>query len=50
MGETVLAAEHTRKVYELRDRVSDWEMFFILTLYDRKVTGNLQKEFQTLES
>jgi tetratricopeptide (TPR) repeat protein len=50
MGETVLAAEHTRKAYELRDRVSDREMFFILTLYDREVTGNLQKELQTLES
>src|SRR5262249_32722496 len=26
------------------------EMFFIRVLYDREVTGNLQKELQTLES
>src|SRR5262249_17786811 len=34
----------------LRDRVSDRERRFILMLYDRQVTGNLQKELQTLES
>jgi eukaryotic-like serine/threonine-protein kinase len=49
MGETDLSAEHTRKAYQLRDRVSDRERLFILFLYDRQVTGNLQKVMQTLE-
>ena len=50
MGQTDLGAEETRKAYELRDRVSDRERFYILMLYDRQVTGNLQKELQTLEA
>ena len=50
MGQTDLGAEEIRKAYELRDRVSDRERFYILLLYDRQVTGNLQKELQTLES
>ena len=50
MGQTDLSAEHTRKAYELRDRVSDRERLWILFLYDRQVTGNLPRELQTLES
>ena len=50
MGQTDLGAEYVRKAYELRDRVSDRERLFILFLYDRQVTGNLQKELETLES
>ena len=50
MGQTDPGAEEIRKAYELRDRVSDRERFFILMLYDREVTGNLQKELLTLES
>jgi len=50
MGETDLAAEYTRKAYALRERVSDRERLFILMLYDRQVTGNLQREMQTLEA
>lgn len=50
MGQTDLAIEHTLKAYELRARVSDPERFFILFLYDRQVTGNLQKELQTIEA
>jgi tetratricopeptide (TPR) repeat protein len=50
MGHTDLGAEHVRKAYELRDRVSDRERLFILFLYDRQVTGNLQKELGTIES
>ncbi|HUS06020.1 MAG TPA: protein kinase [Bryobacteraceae bacterium] len=50
MGQTDFGAEEIRKAYELRDRVSDPERFFILMLYDREVTGNLQKELLTLES
>jgi tetratricopeptide (TPR) repeat protein len=50
MGQTDLGSEQVRIAYELRDRVSDRERFYILFLYDRQVTGNLQKELQTLES
>jgi Flp pilus assembly protein TadD len=44
MGQTDVGAEHVRKAYALSDRVSDRERLFILFLYDRQVTGNLQKE------
>src|SRR5262249_41932425 len=50
MGQTDLGAEYVRRAYELRDRVSDRERLFILFLYDRQVTGNLQKELEILES
>jgi hypothetical protein len=33
----------------LRDRVSDRERFFVDFAYDREVTGNLEKAYQTLE-
>jgi tetratricopeptide (TPR) repeat protein len=49
-GQTDLGAEQVRIAYDLRDRVSDRERLHILFLYDREVTGNLQKELQTLES
>src|SRR5436305_4307021 len=49
MGQTDLAAEYTRKAYQFRDVVSDRERLWILFLYDRQVTGNLQRELQTLE-
>jgi tetratricopeptide (TPR) repeat protein/tRNA A-37 threonylcarbamoyl transferase component Bud32 len=50
MGQTDLAVEPSLKAYELRDRVSDQERFYILFLYDRQVTGNLQKELDTIEA
>ena len=50
MGQTDLSADYTRKAYDLRDRVSDRERLWILFLYDRQATGNLQRELQTLES
>ena len=49
-GESVLSAENTTKARQLRDRVSDRERFFIDFTYDRQVTGNLEKAYQTLES
>jgi tetratricopeptide (TPR) repeat protein len=49
-GQTDLGAEQVRIAYGLRDRVSDRERRYILMLYDREVTGNLQKESQTLEA
>ena len=48
LGETTLAVENTTKAYQLRDHASDRERFFITTLYDRQVTGNLEREQQTL--
>ena len=49
LGESVLSTESTSKAYQLRDRASDREKFFITAMYDRQVTGNLEKARQTLE-
>jgi tetratricopeptide (TPR) repeat protein len=49
VGESVLSAESTTTAWQLRDRVSDRERFFIDFIYDRQVTGNLEKAYQTLE-
>jgi len=49
IGESKLAIESDRKAYELRDRVSEREKFFVTALYHRNVTGNLQKALQTLQ-
>ena len=43
IGESVLSAKNTSKAYELRDRASDQERFFITLSYDLQVTGNLEK-------
>ena len=50
LGESALSRESTLKAHQLRDRASDVERFFIDTLYDRDVTGNLEREQRTLES
>ncbi len=49
LGESVLSAESTRKAYQLRDRASDAEKFFIAATYDLQVTGNLERAEQTFE-
>ncbi len=49
VGESVMAAESTTRAWQLRDRVSERERFFIEFTYDRQVTGNLEKAYQTLE-
>jgi tetratricopeptide (TPR) repeat protein len=49
-GESVLSAQNTTRAWQLRDRVSEREKFFIDFTYDRQVTGNLEKAYQTLES
>jgi eukaryotic-like serine/threonine-protein kinase len=41
--EPALAAESITKAYQLRDRASDREKFFITANYDLQVTGNLEK-------
>jgi serine/threonine protein kinase len=50
MAESVLSAESAARAWQLRDRASDRERFFIDFNYYREVTGNLEKAFQTLES
>ncbi len=50
MGESALARPSTLKAYQLRNRASDVERFYIDTLYDRDFTGNLEREQRTLES
>jgi DNA-binding winged helix-turn-helix (wHTH) protein/tetratricopeptide (TPR) repeat protein len=49
-GQTGPAAEAARRAYELRDRVSDRERFFIEVTYDRIVTGNLERARQSCTS
>src|ERR1700691_1890301 len=49
-GDTVRAAESTRKAYDLRDRVSDRERFYLASHYEMFTTGNLEAARKTLES
>ncbi len=49
VGEPALAAQSTRRAYELRDRVSDREKFLIVADYELQVTGNLEKARETCE-
>jgi serine/threonine protein kinase len=48
-GQWALAHENATKAWQLRERASDRERFFIDFNYYREVTGNLEKAFQTLE-
>ena len=50
MGESALGQQSLIKAYQLRNRASDVERFSIETLYDRDVTGNLEREQRTLET
>lgn len=47
LGEPELSAENTTKAYELRDRVSEREKFFIGASYDLEVTGKFVTAEQT---
>jgi serine/threonine protein kinase/tetratricopeptide (TPR) repeat protein len=49
-GESELSAQNIAKAYELRDRVSDQENYFITFNYLRQVPRNLELARQTLES
>ena len=49
LGENVLSQESIAKAYELRERASDRERFYITANYDRQVTGNLQKAQEACE-
>jgi eukaryotic-like serine/threonine-protein kinase len=49
-SEAGLAAETTAKAYQLRERASEQERYFIEAMYYRQVTGDLEKERQVLET
>jgi eukaryotic-like serine/threonine-protein kinase len=49
IGESGMAADYSRKAYELRDRTSDPEKYFISAHFHIAVTGNMEKAEQTCE-
>jgi tetratricopeptide (TPR) repeat protein/tRNA A-37 threonylcarbamoyl transferase component Bud32 len=49
LGETSLAAENTKKAYELRERVSEREKLYIESHYYGIVSGDLEKARQAYE-
>jgi serine/threonine protein kinase/tetratricopeptide (TPR) repeat protein len=49
LGEPGLAAENATKAYELRDRVSEREKFYIDSHYHEMATGDLDKARQAFE-
>jgi eukaryotic-like serine/threonine-protein kinase len=49
LGQPALSAESNRRAYDLRDRASDREKFFIAATYEAQVTGDLEKAMQTCE-
>ena len=49
LGEPSLAAANTRKAYELRERVSEREKFYIESRYYEYVIGDLEKARQSYE-
>ena len=49
IGETVLSAQNTSKAYQLRNRTTDQENFFISVNYDLQAIGNLEKAEQTCD-
>ncbi len=49
LGNFALSVENLKKAYELRDRTSDREKFFISASYELFVTGDLQKALPICE-
>jgi eukaryotic-like serine/threonine-protein kinase len=49
IGESVLSIESVTRAYQLRDRATDQEKFFIDWTYHRIVTGDMEKAHQTCE-
>jgi len=45
-GEANLSTDYSKKAYALRDRVSEWEKFFISFQYELRVTGELDKTLE----
>jgi DNA-binding winged helix-turn-helix (wHTH) protein/tetratricopeptide (TPR) repeat protein len=48
-GEAAASSVHTERAYHLRDRVSEWERFFIAAQYHDRVTGELDKVLTACE-
>ncbi len=47
LNQASLAIENYKKAYELRDRVSERERFYIEAVYHQTVTGDMEKAVQT---
>jgi class 3 adenylate cyclase/Flp pilus assembly protein TadD/predicted Ser/Thr protein kinase len=49
LGDTNLGAENTKRAYEMRAHVSEWERFYIESHYHHFVSGDLEKARQVYE-
>ena len=49
LGQTTRSAENARKAYELRERVSEREKFYIVSHYEHFATGKLEAARRTYE-
>ena len=49
LGESSVAVDYTRKAYELRDRTSEAEKYFITCRFHKVVTGNMEKAEQACQ-
>jgi DNA-binding winged helix-turn-helix (wHTH) protein/tetratricopeptide (TPR) repeat protein len=47
LGESSVASGYTRKAYDLRERTSEPEKYFISSVFYKEVTGNLEKAQQS---
>jgi len=47
IGEPGIGAGYTRKAYELRDRTSEPEKYFISAIFQKEVTGNMEEAEQS---
>ena len=47
VGEPEVAARYTSKAYELRDRTTEAEKYFITSAYQKEVTGNIEAAVET---
>jgi tetratricopeptide (TPR) repeat protein/tRNA A-37 threonylcarbamoyl transferase component Bud32 len=47
IGEPTIAAGYTQKAYELRERASEAERYFVSAIYYKEVLGNLEKAEQS---
>jgi serine/threonine protein kinase len=47
IGESGIAADYTRKAYELRERTTEAEKYFIAARFHKVVTGNMEMAVQT---
>ncbi len=46
IGEPSIAAGYTRRAYELRDRTSEQEKYYISAVFHKEVTGDIEKAVQ----